>query len=198
MNEAKQKNKRGLVAIILLLIVLIAVALFFLLRDDKADQLIAEEFLTQYYTASQDEENVFNKMSEIRSAYALDPVQFETETENILKEEYGSLLTINEMERLVASRTLTAADQLAEESELTLVCQEVILTKKVDTKQEDHDYDFTVSVHIENASGDFTDITLEGIIVLEKSDDSWKVSNFYPMQDIRTISLKFRSPETTE
>ena len=33
MNEAKRKNKRGIVAIILILLVLIVVALFFLLRD---------------------------------------------------------------------------------------------------------------------------------------------------------------------
>ena len=198
MSEAKRKNKRGIVAIILILLVLIVVALFFLLRDDKADQLIAEEFLTQYYTAAQDEENVFNKMSEIRSAYALDPAQFEIETENMLNEAYGSLLTIDEMQRLVANRKLTAPDQLAEESELSLSCQEIVLTKKTDMKQEKHYYDFMVTVHIENASEDFTDLTIEGIIVLEETDDVWKVSDFYPMQDIRTILLKFRSPETTE
>lgn len=188
MDEAKRRNRRGMVAIILILLVLIAGALFFLLRDDKADQLIAEEFLTEYYTAAQNEENVFNKMAEIRSTYKLDQAQFVIETDNMLNEVYGSFLTIDEMQRLVANRTLTAPDQLAQESDLTLACQDVVLTSKTDTKQERHDYDFAVTVHIENVSGEFTDITIEGIIVIEEIDDAWKVSDFYPMSDIRNTS----------
>ncbi len=173
---------------------LIAFSVYMLSRDDGADRLAAETFINQYYTVNEEEDNLYTTLMDIYWDDSGTQIQADA-ISAVIEDTYGELMTFDAMQSLMADRSLYAPDELAASADLTITCTDVTLTEKSDTSQEDNDYDYSASVYVENAYGNFTEVVLEGVIQLSKEDDSWKITGFYPNDDFRTMPLELKRPE---
>lgn len=190
----KHLKKTKLIFSIICIIALTVFVIFVLVHESKADEVAAKNFLTQYYTAADNTENVYNIFCGIHDSASTDQAELDVEIDNMLLCSYGTCVSCDTLRTLMADRVLLAPDELSARTGVSVTCLNVLINEKTDTSQEENDFTYSADVYIENDHGNCTQIVLEGVVRLEKVDNTWKVTGFYPDENIGTIQLQLKRP----
>ena len=191
----KNKKKFKLIFSIICIIALSVFVVFILIYESKADEAVAKTFLTQYYTAADDSENIYKLIYAIDDNALKAQVTSEEEIDNVLQRAYGTCVSYDTLRLLMTDRILLASDELATRAGVSVTCMDVVLNEKTDSSKKEKDYSYSADVYIENTWGNCTHIILEGVVQLQKEDSAWKVTDFYPEENIRKIQLQLKRPE---
>ena len=196
--DKKNGKRTKLIFSIMCIIALIGFVVFILVKESNADEAAAKTFLTQYYTSADDSENIYKLLYAIDDNALKAQVKSEEEINNVLQQAYGTCVSHDTLRTLMADRILLASDELATRAGVSVTCMDVVLNEKTDSSNKEKDYNYSADVYIENAWGNCTHIILEGAVQLQKEDSAWKVTDFYPEENIRKIQLQLKRPEEAQ